>query len=253
MVLRKGLWFIGEQFLSTTNVSSIVVWIRPNELPIEYYEVEVLKKIGNSIGEVLQIDTHNAAEVRGRFARLCVQVDVDKPLVTNILIGAIHQPVNYEGVHRPCFSCGRIGDWKEACLYTLQSFPKSYKDNDDSEDGPVSNSHEGCDLVDLRQGEAPQSLEKEDAYGPWVVVTKKRQGNRGVRNKLQGSGTGYLRVSGGIVYLRVDKRKSEEAQPSRDQSPKATVSTDNGLNSIDFSKGATFPMDLNKSANLIKE
>lgn len=78
---RKGLWFIGEQFLSirpwepnfkssTTNVSSIVVWIRLNELPIEYYEVEVLKKIGNSIGKVLQINTHTTAEARGRFARL---------------------------------------------------------------------------------------------------------------------------------------------------------------------------------------
>lgn len=51
-VLRNGPWFIGEHFLSirpwepnfkpsTTNVSSIAVWIRLNELSIEYYEVEV--------------------------------------------------------------------------------------------------------------------------------------------------------------------------------------------------------------------
>lgn len=113
--------------------------------------------------------------------------------------------------------------------------------------------------MDLRQGEAPWSLEKEDAYGPWVVVTKKRQGNLDVRNKLEGSCTSYLRVSGGIAYLnvgprnnhmRVDKRKSEEAQPSRDQSPKATVPMDNGLNSMGFSKGATFPTDLKQMGQL---
>ena len=69
MVLRKGPWFIGEHFLSirpwepnfkplTMHVSSIAMWIRLNKLPIEYYEVEVLKQLGNSIGKVLQIDTH---------------------------------------------------------------------------------------------------------------------------------------------------------------------------------------------------
>ena len=52
-VLRKGPWFIREHFLSIRPcesdfkpalaiVSSIVVWIRLNELPIEYYNAEVL-------------------------------------------------------------------------------------------------------------------------------------------------------------------------------------------------------------------
>ena len=83
VVLKKGPWFIGEQFLSIkpwepnfkpsmTNVSSIVVWIRLNELPIEYYKVEVLKQIRNSVGKVLRINTHTAAKARDRFARLCV-------------------------------------------------------------------------------------------------------------------------------------------------------------------------------------
>ena len=56
----------------------------------------------------------------------------------------------------------------------LWSSPKSDKDNDDSEDVPISNSHEGYDLVDPKQGEAPRSPKQEDTYGPWVVVTKKR-------------------------------------------------------------------------------
>nr|POE55166.1 hypothetical protein CFP56_02168 [Quercus suber] len=52
-VLRKGPWFIGGHFLSirpwepnfhpaTTNVSTVAVWIRLNELPIEYYNVKAL-------------------------------------------------------------------------------------------------------------------------------------------------------------------------------------------------------------------
>ena len=82
-VLEKGPWFIGENFLSirpwepnfkpsTANVTFIAVWIRFNELPIEYYETQTLKQIGSTIGNVLRIDTTTAVEAWGRYARLCV-------------------------------------------------------------------------------------------------------------------------------------------------------------------------------------
>ena len=55
-ILQRGPWFIGEHFLpirpwkpnfhpTTANVSSIAVWIRLNELPIEYYNAEALHQI----------------------------------------------------------------------------------------------------------------------------------------------------------------------------------------------------------------
>nr|POF11041.1 uncharacterized protein CFP56_13557 [Quercus suber] len=119
-VLKKGPWFIGEHFLfirpwepnfhlTTANVSSIAIWIRLNELPIEYYHAEALHQIGKMIGNVLRVDTHTASEMRGRFARLCVQVDVNKPLATSILIDKFEQPICYEGIHKLCFVCGRMG------------------------------------------------------------------------------------------------------------------------------------------------
>ena len=103
-VLKRGLWFINEHFLSirpwmpnfrpvTANVSSIAIWIRLNKLPIEYYNAKALHQIGKTIGNVLRVDIHTASETRGRFARLCVQVDVNKPLATAILIGKFKQPI----------------------------------------------------------------------------------------------------------------------------------------------------------------
>ena len=66
-VLRGGPWFVGEHFLairhwepyfkaSEAKLSSVVVWVKLPELPIEFYDGEVLKKIGEAIGLVLCID-----------------------------------------------------------------------------------------------------------------------------------------------------------------------------------------------------
>ena len=86
---------------------------------MELYESEVLQQIGGAIGKVLRIDTHTTIEARGRYARLCIQVDVNKPLANTILIGRFEQPVVYEGIHKLCFSCGRIGHKKESCPFTI--------------------------------------------------------------------------------------------------------------------------------------
>ena len=82
--------------------------------------MEALKEIGNTIDKVLRIDTYTALEARDRYARICVQIDVEKPLITALLIGNIEQPVIYEGIQKMCFSCGRIGHRKESCPQTIR-------------------------------------------------------------------------------------------------------------------------------------
>ena len=131
VVLKRGLWFIGDNFLSirpwepffkpySTDVSLIAIWIRLNGLPIELYEAGVLKQLGGAIGRVLRIDTPMTMEVRGKYARLCVQIDVNKPLINTILIGWFEQAVVYEGIQKLCFSYGRISHRKEARPYTIR-------------------------------------------------------------------------------------------------------------------------------------
>ena len=71
-VLQGGPWFIGEHFLaikpwepylkaSEAKLTSVAVWVRLSELPIEFYDASVLKEIGSVIGPVLRIDSYTTS------------------------------------------------------------------------------------------------------------------------------------------------------------------------------------------------
>lgn len=127
-VPKGGPWFVGGHYLSirgwepnfrpeNANLSSVAVWVRLPGLPIEYYELSVLRDIRKAIGPVLCIDTHTASETRGCFVRLCVQVNFDESIVKLVKVGGIDQPLQYEGISSLCFSCGRVGHKTEGCPY----------------------------------------------------------------------------------------------------------------------------------------
>nr|POE46294.1 hypothetical protein CFP56_64935 [Quercus suber] len=60
-------------------------------------------------------------ELREGFAAVKLSKDVKH---------RIRMPVNYEGVHRLCFLCGRIGHRRDACPYVLRSSAKANKDTE---------------------------------------------------------------------------------------------------------------------------
>ncbi|XP_030923431.1 uncharacterized protein LOC115950365 [Quercus lobata] len=207
-ILKRGPWFIGEHFLSirpwepnfrpaSANVNSVAVWIRLNDLPIEYYNPEALLHIGKSIGNILRVDTHTASEARGRFARLCVQIDVEKPLVTTILIGKFEQPVCYEGIQKLCFSCGRMGHRKESCPYIIRhGAPQGevdMKEATEAREREASACKERVpecvpDTAELGVGTSKDVHEsehedvQEGTYGPWIVVARRKNGTKNQRS-----------------------------------------------------------------------
>ena len=134
-VLRGGPWFIGGHFLaikpwepyfkaSKAKLTSVAVWVRLPELRIEFYDTFVLKEIGSVIGLVLRIDSYTAFETRGGYARLCVQIDLEKPLINSIRVGRLVQRVLYEGISSLCFCCGRVGHKQENCSYYVKQIAK---------------------------------------------------------------------------------------------------------------------------------
>ena len=86
-----------------------------------------MRDLGKAIGPVLRIDTHTAAEACGRFVRLFVQVNFDKPFVKLLKVGGVKQLVWYKGISALCFSCGRIGHKVESCPFTTRAPEKTYR------------------------------------------------------------------------------------------------------------------------------
>ncbi|KAI8024833.1 hypothetical protein LOK49_LG02G00256 [Camellia lanceoleosa] len=64
-----------EAFETTT-----AVWVRFPELPIEYFQEKVLYTIAKQIGKPLKIDLTTTMATRDRYARVCIEMDLNKPL-----------------------------------------------------------------------------------------------------------------------------------------------------------------------------
>ncbi|XP_019195841.1 PREDICTED: uncharacterized protein LOC109189684 [Ipomoea nil] len=97
---------------SKNKTKKLLVWVRFPELPIEYFDEEFLKKIGKTIGRPVKIDTTTSLASIGKFARICVEIDITKPLLSKFVLHFMDWPIEYEGINLICFKCERRGRTK---------------------------------------------------------------------------------------------------------------------------------------------
>ncbi|XP_015965172.1 uncharacterized protein LOC107488895 [Arachis duranensis] len=124
--LMEGPWMIAGHYLivqrwrpffleSEKVVRKIAAWIQIPNLPIELYNQKFLWRVGSTIGHMLKIDRSTSIHSRGRFARICVKIDLAKKLVPRISVLGSELYIEYEGLHQICFSCGKYGHRSDLC------------------------------------------------------------------------------------------------------------------------------------------
>ncbi|KAG5245718.1 receptor protein [Salix suchowensis] len=125
-VLFRGPWMVTDHYLTIrtwhpnfdpfeATIDKVAVWVHLPELALEYYDTTVLWKIGDKIGKTLKIDRTTSVGMRGNFARLCVEVDLTKPLLAKFKLRRRVRRIMYEGLHLICFHYGQYGHKQELC------------------------------------------------------------------------------------------------------------------------------------------
>ncbi|KAL0927376.1 hypothetical protein M5K25_001540 [Dendrobium thyrsiflorum] len=130
-VLQRGPWIISASLLGMVRWSPNYVpnslsglhasiWIRLPQLPLLYWDIDNLTRMANFVSEPLWLDAHTSTWGRSSYARMCVRLDLSKPLIPGILIKGVNghfffQKIEYEGLSNFCFACGMVGPTVESC------------------------------------------------------------------------------------------------------------------------------------------
>lgn len=148
-----------------------------------YYEENALKAILSYIGKPVKIDSQTTLTTRGKFARVYVEVDLNKPLVGRILLDNNWQTVDYEGLHIVYFNYGWYGHSSDGCLWKQDLM--NHSENTTTSNGVTDKSmqlvsSEANFVHILRDGNMDcdkRGMEgsRECGFcGPWMVIKKNK-------------------------------------------------------------------------------
>ncbi|KAI9082949.1 hypothetical protein K1719_035092 [Acacia pycnantha] len=90
-------------------------WVRLPDLPAPLFDKKFLLNLGNSIGKAIRLDIHTAQRARGKFVRMCVELDLTKPLVPEFNVEGQILSVEYESLGSLCSKCGRVRHNQKNC------------------------------------------------------------------------------------------------------------------------------------------
>lgn len=77
--------------------------------------MSVLLQLGNLLGKAIKVDDTTMNVERGKYARVCVEIYLKKPLASRICLNGASFAMEYEGLSTTCFKCGRYGHTSDDC------------------------------------------------------------------------------------------------------------------------------------------
>lgn len=124
--------------------------------------MKFLMKIGEKVSKPIKIDLNTSLVSMEHLACLCVEVDMNKPLLSKFKLRRIVYQIQYEGLHLICFECGKYDHSTEYCSLrnNFDNIPEvGHQDGRQKEDRPAD----------------PAVLED---FGDWMVVKRERKNQR---------------------------------------------------------------------------
>lgn len=98
-----------------SDIVTTPVWIRIANIPVNFYHNTILMGIAKGLGKPVRVDSTTLNFERARFARVCVEVNLTKPLKGTIMVNGERYYVSYEGLTNICSMCGLYGHLVHTC------------------------------------------------------------------------------------------------------------------------------------------
>lgn len=277
-VLFEGPWMVADHYLlvqrwrpnflrSAKKESKVAVWVRIPELPLELYNRQFLERLGKSLGSFLKIDHLTSIQSRGQFARICVEIDLARPLQPKVYVRGEALKLEYEGLHSICFQCGVYGHRVESCPKQVTPLQKSAippvhsdevdshsggsrileeedQGNDDGLSRPSPEKRKSgvqvCSSIngDGNMAENPEVECQRADYGPWMLVKKGFKKRKGSPTAVIASKVGGIHQSHNTVDV---KEKGSRFGVLKKQGERRTEQCDMEMESTDMDGSTSGP------------
>ena len=184
-VMMTGPWMLGDNYVvirewvpnfipEEDTITRLMAWVRIPKLSAEYFNKHfLLNKIGKKIGKVVRVDSTTENVERGQYTRLCVEVDLTKPLLSKFGLNGRVWKIQYEGLRMVCFKCGKQGHREDGLGIGL------FGQDIANESNPVA----------IQAGAHTENTgfqgDNEDTYGSWMLVRRTNK-KRPQRLPIQG-------------------------------------------------------------------
>ncbi|CAN1809632.1 hypothetical protein LINPERHAP1_LOCUS25666 [Linum perenne] len=219
-----GPWKIYDYYIAVSQwspsfneeeeIKSILTWVRLPKLPIQYFNSMAVHRIGNAIGRTVRLDLATSEGSRCRYARICVEIDLTKPLLGKYMIGDRVFYVEYESIENFCYLCGLYGNKAESCLSCKPAVPEVVH----------SPAKEPAKDTSVEEGQ----MAEEGDTGSWMVVSR-RQKKKSLATKANsqaGKGNKFAAISQVEEGLSGTAGKSAPTpKPAKYQGNKDVVTT----------------------------
>ena len=189
-----------------------------------FYHKTTLIGIAKGLGKPIKVDCTTLKVERARFTRICVEVNLNKPLKGTVMINGERYCVSYEGISTICSSCGMYGHLAYSCpRKVLEETPinavvpvdMTQKNMEvagmDTDFIPVRHARKGL-TQNGQRGVTLRSNESREMVGNKTLIGSKSRG--GAR---QESMSEEIRVSNRFGGLNVEGDMEEQVEESGDR------------------------------------
>lgn len=181
-VYHGGPWIVQDHYLTVRKwhgnfktdmamAAKTAIWVRLSMLPLEFYDEISLKKIATELEKPLKVDLNTIGRARGSYTRVCVEMDLSKPLEPSIAVDKYDILLEYEHIQQIFFSCGKVGHQREHCSSNQPMVPKNIS-------GDLLQAVAKAAAANRKKvhfnGQVAQDVTGDIGFGDWKVVQRRK-------------------------------------------------------------------------------